>query len=64
MIAKFEKFTTPKIRRPSRHTLGSFIGVETPINVIQMLWINIVMDTLAWLAFSGEKARQLYLLIL
>lgn len=41
--------------------IGSFIGVEAPITVIQMLWINIVMDTLAGLAFSGEKARQKYM---
>lgn len=34
--------------------LGPFIGVDTPVTVIQMLWINMVMDTLAGLAFSYE----------
>ena len=34
--------------------IGPFIGVETPVTVIQMLWINMVMDTLAALAFSYE----------
>ena len=34
--------------------IGPFIGVETPITVIQMLWVNMVMDTLAGLAFSFE----------
>jgi len=34
--------------------VGPFIGVNTPITVIQMLWINMVMDTLAGLAFSFE----------
>lgn len=34
--------------------VGPFIGVASPITVIQMLWINMVMDTLAGLAFSGE----------
>ena len=34
--------------------IGPFIGVDTPITVIQMLWINMVMDTLAGLAFSFE----------
>lgn len=34
--------------------IGPFIGVNTPITVIQMLWINMVMDTLAGLAFSYE----------
>jgi magnesium-transporting ATPase (P-type) len=38
-----------------------FIGVETPITVIQMLWINMVMDTLAGLAFGGEQALLEYM---
>lgn len=41
--------------------VGPFIGVDSPVTVIQMLWINIVMDTLAGLAFSGEKARAKYM---
>ena len=40
---------------------GSFIGIDTPITVIQMLWINIIMDTLAGLAFAGEAPRESYL---
>lgn len=40
---------------------GPLIGVDFPITVIQMLWINMVMDTLAGLAFSGEKARISYM---
>jgi len=31
-----------------------FIGVDTPVTVIQMLWVNMVMDTLAGLAFAFE----------
>ena len=34
--------------------IGPFIGIDTPVTVIQMLWINMVMDTLAGLAFSYE----------
>jgi magnesium-transporting ATPase (P-type) len=34
--------------------LGPFIGIETPVTVVQMLWINLSMDTLAGLAFAGE----------
>ena len=34
--------------------VGPFIGIETPVTVIQMLWINMVMDTLAGIAFSYE----------
>jgi calcium-translocating P-type ATPase len=41
--------------------IGPLIGVDMPITVIQMLWINIVMDTLAGLAFSGETARKAYM---
>lgn len=41
--------------------IAPLIGVDFPITVIQMLWINIVMDTLAGLAFSGEAARKKYM---
>ncbi len=34
--------------------IGPFIGIETPVTVIQMLWINMVMDTLAGIAFAFE----------
>lgn len=36
--------------------VGPFIGVNTPITIIQMLWINMIMDTFAGLAFSFEPA--------
>ena len=36
--------------------IGPFIGVNTPITIIQMLWINMIMDTFAGLAFSYEPA--------
>ena len=32
--------------------IGPFIGISTPVTVMQMLWINMVMDTLASLAFA------------
>ncbi len=41
--------------------IGPFIGIDTPVTVIQMLWINIIMDTLAGLAFSGEPALREYM---
>jgi len=41
--------------------VGPFIGVPTPVTVIQMLWINMVMDTLAGLAFSYEPALEEYM---
>ena len=34
--------------------VGPFIGIDTPITIMQMLWINMIMDTLAGVAFSYE----------
>lgn len=34
--------------------LGPFLGIDAPVTVIQMLWINIIMDSLGGLAFAGE----------
>ena len=42
--------------------IGPFIGVETPVTVIQMLWVNIIMDTLGALAFAGEPSLRRYML--
>ncbi len=36
--------------------LGTILGIESPVTVIQMLWVNIIMDTLGSLAFAGEPA--------
>ncbi len=36
--------------------IGPFIGVDAPVTVVQMLWINLIMDTLGGLAFAGEAA--------
>lgn len=41
--------------------IGPFIGVDAPVTVIQMLWINMVMDTLAGLAFSFEPPLLEYM---
>jgi len=41
--------------------IGPFIGFETPVTVIQMLWINMIMDTLAGIAFSYEPAIEEYM---
>lgn len=42
--------------------IGQFIGIENPITIIQMLWINIIMDTLGGLAFAGEAPMEYYML--
>ncbi len=41
--------------------IAPLLGFETPITVIQMLWINMVMDTLAGLAFGGEPPLRQYM---
>lgn len=40
---------------------GPLIGIDTPVTVMQMLWINLIMDTLAGLAFSGEPPLEEYM---
>ena len=41
--------------------IGQLIGVDTPITIIQMLWVNIIMDTLGGLAFAGEAPEEYYM---
>ncbi len=41
--------------------IGPFIGIESPVTVIQMLWINMIMDTLAGIAFSYEAPLKSYM---
>ena len=41
--------------------LGPFFGIDLPLTMTQLLWINIVMDTLAAFAFSGEAALNRYM---
>jgi len=41
--------------------IGPFIGIDTPVTVVQMLWINMVMDTLAGLAFAFEPPLLEYM---
>ena len=42
--------------------LGQFFGFDLPLTMTQLLWLNIIMDTLAGLAFAGEAALQRYML--
>ena len=41
--------------------IGPFVGIDAPITVIQMLWVNIIMDTLGGLAFAGEIPLAQYM---
>lgn len=37
------------------------LGIDEPLTVIQILWVNLVMDTLAALAFGGEPALKRFM---
>nr|MCS5545549.1 cation-translocating P-type ATPase [SAR324 cluster bacterium] len=41
--------------------LGPFFGTDLPLTMTQLLWVNIVMDTMAAFAFSGEAALKRYM---
>lgn len=36
--------------------LGAFVGLDSPLNVTQMLWVNLIMDTFAAMALSSLPA--------
>lgn len=38
--------------------LGPFLGVDFPLTVMQMLWVNLIMDTFAALALATEPPTE------
>lgn len=38
--------------------IAPLLGFDTPITVSQMLWVNMIMDTLGGIAFAGEAAQK------
>ena len=42
--------------------IGPIFEITTPVTVIQMLWINMIMDTLAGIAFASEPPLIEYML--
>jgi len=38
--------------------LGPFVGVNMPLTVMQMLWVNLIMDTFAALALATEPPHE------
>ena len=38
--------------------LGPFLGFAFPLTLIQLLWVNLVMDTLAAISFGGEAPGE------
>ncbi len=41
--------------------ISPLLGIENPLTITQILWVNLVMDTLAALAFGGEPALDKYM---
>mgnify|MGYP006266418753 CR=1 FL=1 len=41
--------------------LGPLLGIDFPLTIIQLLWINMIMDTLAAIALGGEPALHRYM---
>lgn len=61
-IRKFITFQlTMNLSAVGVSVLGPVFGIESPVTVIQMLWVNIIMDTLGSLAFAGEPALAEYM---
>lgn len=62
-IRKFIIFQlTVNLTAVSLSVIGPFFGIIAPVTVIQMLWINMVMDTLAGVAYSYEPPLDSYML--
>ena len=41
--------------------VSPLVGIENPLSITQILWVNLVMDTLAALAFGGEPALRRFM---
>ena len=42
--------------------VGALIGIATPITIVQMLWLNMIMDTFSGIAFSYEPPLEEYMM--
>ena len=61
-IKKFLKFQLNiNISAVLISVIAPFIGVQNPLTILQILWINMIMDTLAALALGGEPALAEYM---
>lgn len=61
-IRKFIVFQlTVNVAAVTTAFLGPLFGIDFPLTIIQLLWINIIMDTLAAIAFGGEPALMDYM---
>ncbi|MBE5040811.1 calcium-translocating P-type ATPase, PMCA-type [Ructibacterium gallinarum] len=62
-IKKFIQFQlTINVAAVTISILGPIVGVEKPLDISQMIWTNLMIDSLAAIAFGGEPALRSYLL--
>lgn len=61
-IKKFIRFQlTINVAAVTVSILGPIVGVEKPLDISQMIWTNLMIDSLAAIAFGGEPALTSYL---
>lgn len=61
-IKKFIKFQlTINFAAVAVSMLGPIIGVEKPLDISQMIWTNLIIDSLAAIAFGGEPALERFM---
>lgn len=61
-VAKFIIFQlTVNVTTIAMSLLSPLLGLKEPFTIIQILWINLIMDTLAALAFGEEPTLERYM---
>lgn len=61
-IKKFIQFQlTINVAAVTISMLGPIVGVEKPLDISQMIWTNLMIDSLAAIAFGGEPALNKYM---
>lgn len=61
-IKKFIRFQlTINVAAVTVSMLGPMVGIEKPLDISQMIWTNLMIDSLAAIAFGGEPALNRYM---
>ena len=61
-IKKFIRFQlTINVAAVTVSMLGPIVGVEKPLDISQMIWTNLMIDSLAAIAFGGEPALNRFM---
>ncbi len=61
-IKKFIRYQlTINVAAVAVSMLGPVVGIEKPLNISQMIWTNLMIDSLGAIAFGGEPALKKYM---